>query len=153
MQARRRVKDDLVDGGEALRLDDLEHLEMTAVQLDEARNLLDRGTVSHARLVFILLDNAAEVIMRRNAEVALAGNMFLGRIRDRWDEILADNPGDAEARRQCDAVHAEIVPERARRELSRSFDESVDFVRGRGGIRETEARVLRKLHWYRNELY
>lgn len=72
---------------------------------------------------------------------------------NRWDEILADNPGDAEARRQCDAVHAEIVPERARRELSRSFDESVDFVRGRGGIRETEARVLRKLHWYRNELY
>ena len=74
-QARRRVKDDLVDGRETLRLDDLERLEMTAVQLDEARNLLDRGTVSHARLAFILLDNAAEVIMRRNAEVELDGNM------------------------------------------------------------------------------
>lgn len=147
------MKDDLVDGREVLRLDDLERLEMTAVQLDEARNLLGRGTVSHARLAFILLDNAAEVIMRRNAEVALAGNMFLERIRDRWDEILAGDPGDAEARRQRDAVHAEIVPERARRELSRSFDASVDFIQGRGGIRDTEARVLKKLHWYRNELY
>lgn len=152
-QTRRRVRDDLVDGREALRLDDLERLEMTAVQLDEARNLLDRGTVSHARLAFILLDNAAEVIMRRNAEVALAGNILLERIRDRWDEILTDAPGDAEARRQRDEVHAKIVPERARKELSRSFDASVDFARGRGGIRDTEARVLKKLHWYRNELY
>lgn len=152
-QAKRRVKDDLVDGRETLRLDDLERLEMTAVQLDEARNLLDRGTVSHARLAFILLDNAAEVIMRRNAEVELDGNMFLERIRDRWEEILADDPGNAEARRHLDEVQDEIVPERVRRELSRNFDASVDFIRGRGGIRETEARVLKKLHWYRNELY
>jgi hypothetical protein len=82
-QARRRVKDDLVDGRETLRLDDLGRLEMMAVQLDEARNLLDRGTVSHTRLAFILLDNAAEVILRRNAEVEVADNMFLERIRDR----------------------------------------------------------------------
>ena len=45
------------------------------------------------------------------------------------------------------------MPERVRRELSRNFDASVDFIRGRGGIRETEARVLKKMHWYRNELY
>ena len=147
------MKDDLVDGRETLRLDDLERLEMTAVQLDEARNLLDRGTVSHARLAFILLDNAAEVIMRRNAEVELAANMLLERIRDRWEEILADDPGDAEARRHHDEVHDKIVPERVRRELSRNFDASVDFIRDRGGIQETEARVLKKLHWYRNELY
>ena len=41
-----------------LRLDDLEGLGIMAVQLDEARAFLVQGTVSHARLAFILLDNA-----------------------------------------------------------------------------------------------
>lgn len=94
-------KDDLVEGREALRTDDLDRLEMTAVQLDEARGFLARGTVSHDRLAFILLDNAAEVIMRRNIEVELSGNMLMERIRDRWKEILADDPGNAEARLYC----------------------------------------------------
>ena len=60
------VRDDLVEGQQVLRLDDLERLEMMAVQLDEASAFLARKTVSHARLAFILLDNAAEVIMRRD---------------------------------------------------------------------------------------
>jgi hypothetical protein len=47
---------------------------------DEASTFLARKTVSHARLAFILLDNAAEVIMRRNVEVRLAGNMLMERI-------------------------------------------------------------------------
>ena len=66
------MRDDLVDGRLVLRLDDLERLEMMAVQLEEASAFLARGTVSHARLAFILLDNAAEVIMRRGIEVRLA---------------------------------------------------------------------------------
>lgn len=41
-----------------LRLDDLEGLEIMAVQLDEARAFLVQGTVSNARLALILLDNA-----------------------------------------------------------------------------------------------
>jgi S-adenosylmethionine:diacylglycerol 3-amino-3-carboxypropyl transferase len=84
------VKDDLVEGRDVLRLDHLERQEMMAVQLDEARAFLARGTVAHARLAFLLLDNSAEVIMRRNIEAALSGNKFLVRIRDRWREILAE---------------------------------------------------------------
>ena len=41
----------------------------------------------------------------------------------------------------------------ARRKLARSFDAKVNFIRDRGDLQETEARVLRKLHRYRNELY
>ena len=44
------MKDDLVDGRLVLRMDDLERLEMMAVQLEEASAFLARGTVSHARL-------------------------------------------------------------------------------------------------------
>ena len=92
------VRDDLVEGQEVLRLDDLERLEMMAVQLDEAGAFLARGTVSHARLAFILLDNAAEVIMRRNVEVLLAGNTLMERVLRQWKEILERDPADVEAR-------------------------------------------------------
>lgn len=147
------MKDDLVEGRDILRLDDLERQEMMAVQLDEARAFLARGTVTHARLAFLLLDNAAEVIMRRNIEAALTGNGFLERIRDGWREILAEVPDNSEARRQHDEVESEIVSKRTRKTLADKFDPKVDFIRDRGGIQATEARVLKKLHRYRNELY
>jgi hypothetical protein len=147
------VRDDLVEGQEVLRLDDLERLEIMAVQLDEAKAFLARGTVSHARLAFILLDNAAEVIMRRNVEVRLTHNATMERVLRKWKEILQQHPGDAEAHRHHDEVAREVVPRAARRELTRSFDAKVDFIRDRGDLQETESRVLKKLHRYRNELY
>lgn len=147
------MRDDLVDGRLVLRLDDLARLEMMAVQLEEASAFLARGTVSHARLAFILLDNAAEVIMRRGIEVRLAGNMFMERVLNQWKEILERDPTNAEAQRQHDEVESEVVPRATRRELARSFDAKVDFLRERGDIQETDSRTLKKLHRYRNELY
>jgi hypothetical protein len=147
------VRDDLVEGQQVLRLYYLERLEMMAVQLDEASAFLVRKTVSHARLAFILLDNAAEVIMRRNIEVRLAGNMFMEGVLGQWKEILEQDPANAEARRHHDEVSSEVVPRTARRKLAQSFDAKVDFIRDQGDIRETESRVLKKLHRYRNELY
>jgi hypothetical protein len=147
------MRDDLIEGQEVLRLDDLERLEMMAVQLDEASAFLARGTVSHARLAFILLDNAAEVIMRRNIEVRLTYNLLMERMLRRWEEILERDPADAESRRYHDEVARKVVPRAARKDLARSFDARVDFIRARGDLQETESRVLKKLHRYRNELY
>jgi soluble cytochrome b562 len=147
------VRDDLIEGQEVLRLDDLERLEMMAVQLDEASAFLAEGSVSHARLAFILLDNAAEVIMRRNVEVHLTHNKAMERVLRQWKEILERDPADAEARRHHDEVAREVVPRSARKTLAWSFDPKVDFIRDRGDIQETESRVLKKLHRYRNELY
>jgi hypothetical protein len=148
-----RVRDDLVEGREALRLDDLERLETMAVQLDEAKAFLARGTASHARLAFILLDNAAEVIMRRNVEVQLTYNPFMEAVLMKWKEILKQHPDDAEARRNHDEVATKFVTRGARKDLARSFDAKVDFIKDHGDIQETESRVLKKLHSYRNELY
>jgi hypothetical protein len=147
------VKDDLVEGLKMMPTDELERQEMMAVQLDEARGFLIRDTVAHARLAFILLDNAAEVMMRRNVEAALSGNKFLEQIRDRWQEILAEHPDDTDARRQHDEVNSQVVSKRTRKGLAEKFDAKVDFIRDGGEIEETEARVLKKLHKYRNELY
>jgi hypothetical protein len=43
---------------------------------------------------------------------------------------------------------SEIVSKRTRKSLTDKFDAKVDFIRSRGGIQESEARVLKKLHWY-----
>jgi hypothetical protein len=147
------VRDDLIEDSKVLRLDDRERLEIMAVQLDEAKVFLTRGTVSHARLAFILLDNAAEVIMRRNIEVRLTHNPGMERMLRQWKEILQQYPGDAEARRYHYEVAREVVPRATRRELARLFDAKVDFIRDGGDLQETESRVLKKLHRYRNELY
>lgn|GEM_PF-3555042 len=147
------MRDDLVEGQQVLRLDDLERLEIMAVQLDEASAFLARKTVSHARLAFILLDNAAEVIMRRSVEVRLAGNTLMERVLSQWKEILEQDPANAESRRQYGEVASEVVPKAARWKLSQKFDAKVDFIRDRSDIQETESRVLKKLHRYRNELY
>jgi hypothetical protein len=147
------VRDDLVEGRETLRLDDLERLEIMAVQLDEAKAFLARGTASHARLAFILLDNAAEVIMRRNVEVRLVYNPFMEGVLMKWKEILRQHPDDARARRNHDEVATKVVTRAARRDLARSFDAKVDFIKDHGDVQETESRVLKKLHRYRNELY
>jgi hypothetical protein len=147
------VTDDLIDGRQVLRTDDLERREMMAIQLDEARSYLVRGTVVHARLAFILLDNAAEVIMRRNVEVALSGNMFWENILERWQEILDEDPGNAEAIRQHDEVKSQVVSKRTRKALAAGFDAKVGFLCEQRALQETEARVLKKLHKYRNELY
>jgi hypothetical protein len=147
------VRDDLVDGQLVLRLDDLERLEMMAVQLDEASTFLSRKTISHARLAFILLDNAAEVIMRRGIEVHLGGNTLMERVLNQWKEILEEDPSNAHARQQHDEVASEVVPRATRKELARSFDAKVGFLRQRGDIPETDSRILSKLHRYRNELY
>ncbi|GAA2522951.1 hypothetical protein GCM10010201_21440 [Pilimelia columellifera subsp. columellifera] len=40
-------------------------VELMAVQLQEAKDLLERETAVHARLAFVLLDNAAEIMMFR----------------------------------------------------------------------------------------
>lgn len=52
--------------------------------------MLARDMVAHARLAFILLDNAAEVMMRRDVEAALPGNKFLA---DATDESVQQDVG------------------------------------------------------------
>ena len=96
------------------------------VQLEEAKALIERNTAAHARLAFILLDNAAEVLMFRNVEVLLSSNPILEGIVRQWDEILEESD-DPEARRQRDEVAADVVS-RARRKKIRVL------VRRQGGV-------------------
>jgi hypothetical protein len=52
----------------------------------------------------------------------------------KWKENLQQHLGEAEARRHRDEVAQEVVPRAAHRELARSFDAKVDFIRDRGDL-------------------
>src|SRR6266496_4702074 len=143
--------DKLIKGRRSLRVECLEGLEMMTVQLEEAKGFIERDTVVHARLAFILLDNAAEVLMRRNVETILSGNRMLEGILSQWKEILTQTD-DPEARRHHDEVEQKVISKRKRIQLANLFPVKVNFIREHGGITTTEARVLNKLHQYRNEL-
>ena len=66
-------------GWRSVRVDNVPRLVLMTVQLEEAKALIERNTAAHARLAFILLDNAAEVLMFRNVEVLLSSNPDAGR--------------------------------------------------------------------------
>jgi hypothetical protein len=135
-----------------LRTDDLERLQAMTVQLEQAKSLIQQNTATHGRLAFMLLDNAAEILMFRNVEVLLAPNYFNEQLLRQFDELL-DQRDDPELRRQREQTASEYVSKTKRKALSRYFDVKADFLQERGCIELSEARALKKLHYYRNETY
>jgi hypothetical protein len=131
---------------------DVGHLEMMVVQLEEVRSLLERDTANHARLALILLDNAAENLMFHAIETALMFNPQSERILRQWDEIVAQTNSPS-AIRERDRVYATYIPKGKRRQLEYKFDAKIDFLQERDQIESTTARVLKKLHRHRNQLY
>ena len=81
------------------------------MQLEEAKALIAHETLPHARLAFILLDNAAEILMFRNIEVLLAPNPTYERILKRWDEILKERD-DPQACIERDRIARQVVPKK-----------------------------------------
>lgn len=80
---------------QSLRIDsDMERLHRTVVQLEEAKRFILSGDVPHLALALILLDNAAEVMMRRVVEDELDDADMYARMLERLPAV----PLDAKAR-------------------------------------------------------
>lgn len=139
-------------GWRVMRTDDIERLESITVQLEEAKRLIEQDTATHARLAFLLIDNAAEVLMFRNIECLLSSTHQDEQLLRYYDELLelTDKPEIQQGR---DEIASRIVPKRKRAELKRNFNAKADFLCEQDCLEETQARVLKRLHGYRNELY
>jgi hypothetical protein len=61
------------------------------IQLEEAKALIERNSAAHGRLAFILLDNAAEVLMLRNVEALLSSRAAV--LRDLITDLPAAGGG------------------------------------------------------------
>jgi hypothetical protein len=125
---------------------------MTTVQLEEAKSLIERGTTPYTRLAFVLLDNAAEIVMFRNIELSLMLNPVNEQILHSWEEI-AERTDDPYVHAEYDEMKTKVVSHGKRKKLDLYFDEKVNFLQAQERIEPREGRVLKKLHSYRNELY
>jgi hypothetical protein len=131
---------------------DTPRIELMAVQLQQAKDLIEEGSAAHARLAFILLDNAVEVMMFRNIEALLFHNRMLEGILQSWEDI-AQRTGDAKAQAHRDEIKALVVSKTKRTKLERSFDAKAEYLVSEGRLDLVASRVIKKLHGYRNELY
>ena len=104
----------------------------------------------HLRLGLIMLDSAAELLLHRECDSRLkwAGEYRrLVRDTERWRERMGRETGTlAELREKA-------VPAAQYRRIDRDFGAKCDYLLGFGVLAEPHARVLKKLHKYRNEAY
>ncbi|MEV6306936.1 hypothetical protein AB0M02_46590 [Actinoplanes sp. NPDC051861] len=129
-----------------------DRFEVLTVQLTEAKRLMLSESPSHLRIAYILLDNAAEVIMHRSIYPELIENDFYETLLRRWNEIVEVNPS-AEAFEKRQEALQRVIPAKKLRELDRDFMAKANFLVARNKMDRGHADALKRLHEYRNEMY
>lgn len=136
----------------------MDRLERLAVHLREAVRLAHSAEASELRISLMLFDGAVELMMHRAIEGELMFNSFNRRTLERAREFAKESP---EAREYFAEYFAEsiaslsssVISKTRERKLDREFGQKLDFLAERGDIPVEQARVIRKLHDYRNETY
>lgn len=93
-------------------------LELTVVQLEEAKRFIQADRVPYLRLALILLDNAAEVLIHRKIQDEIQhSEMYAG-----MAATLRSFPRDDEEKRNLlSRFEREIIPRKGQRALRRYF--------------------------------
>jgi hypothetical protein len=129
----------------------MRRLELTVVQLEEAKRFIQSDRIPHLRLALLLLDNTAEVLMHRVIQDELMRSESYARMAA---SLRSDPYEDDEKGRLLSQLEPKIVPDKRKRSLERYFDEKADFLsQERQHISVPVARVLKHIHQYRNEAY
>jgi hypothetical protein len=129
----------------------MERTELLAIQFDEARRLLQIGSIPHLRLSIIITDNVAELLMHRAIQSEIERSRFYRQVH----EIYRQLPSDIGGHRTTEDTSEEsyLISETRIRKIERSFEEKVDFLVERKRIAPQLGPLLKKLHRYRNEVY
>lgn len=128
----------------------MERIERVVVQLLEARRLTDERTQPHGRLALLLLDNLAEILLYREADHQLA---MLAIFRPTLERLNQASSVDAEAARLSARLSERTVSRRREQKIRQYFGAKLDFLVQKEALDAAHARMLRKLHKYRNEAY
>ncbi|WP_094729039.1 hypothetical protein [Rhodococcus sp. RS1C4] len=144
----------------------MESVERLVVQISESNRLLCQGGVARWRISLMLLDNTAELLLRRECNSKLALN-YLGRqlyeeVREamhRGETHQATSPRAAPGQtpRKLADIEAELkrqtVTEKEQSEIVGKFVPKVLYLQRNKLFSESHAAVLTRLHRYRNEIY
>ncbi|UXA08307.1 hypothetical protein KXD96_09555 [Mycobacterium sp. SMC-2] len=131
----------------------MDRLERTVVQLVEARRLTDFGDVAHARLALLLLDNAAETLLDRRADLALdEAKMYSNALRS-LGPVGEDDPEELKAFRA--ELASKTVSEKTRHKIERNFSDLVKYVFSQPdcGMEPELAACINALHRFRNDAH
>jgi hypothetical protein len=128
----------------------MQRLERLVVHAEEAVRLGLMPDESHLRLGLLLLDSAAELMMHRQCEWLLAqAEMYEGWLRGATAFKAATGRG---AERVAE-LQKEALSAGQRKNIERDFNAKCDYLRQHDLLPDAQARVLKKLHKYRNETY
>jgi hypothetical protein len=127
----------------------VERLERLVVHVEEAVRLGTMNDVPHLRLGLMLLDSAAELLLHHECHSRLQLAEEYRHMVRVAEEVLAIGKEPewlAELREK-------VVPAAQCRRINRDFGAKCDYLLDLGVLAEPHARVLKKLHKYRNEAY
>lgn len=128
----------------------MERIKFIIEQIEECKNFILNGHTTQLRMAFVLLDNAAEILMHRKVVSDLSYNEMRRRMVDSAKRSLLPEKFK-EWEQQSDMTIISIGKER---QIKRYFDEKVKFLSvDHSDIPKSLAAVLNFLHKYRNELY
>jgi hypothetical protein len=129
----------------------VESLERLVVHVEEAVRLATMADESHLRLGLMLLDSAAELMMYRECERRLQMDAISPHTLHEIEQYCQATGDGAEALPRLRQMAAAQASQRKR--VSRDFSAKCDYLLELGLLPGPHARVLKKLHRYRNETY
>jgi hypothetical protein len=128
----------------------VDSLERLVVHVEEAVRLGSMNDDPHLRLGLMMLDSAAELLLHRECDSRLR---WAGKYRElvgmaeEWRVTMGKELTSAAGLRE------KAVPAAQCKRIDRDFGAKCDYLVGIGVLAEPHARVLKKLHKYRNEAY
>lgn len=132
----------------------MERIERLVAHIDEGLILAHSDQIARRRLALLLFDSAVELMMYRESQYLLAQEGMTDRLVRRHDQAVKHGyePSD-ETERFIEEARGRLTNARKRREIDRYFDAKASFLAEAGLLQDAHARVLKRLHRYRNEAY
>jgi hypothetical protein len=128
----------------------MQRTERLVVHIEEAVRLGLMPDESHVRLGLMLLDSAAELMMYRECDwLLLHAAMYDGMLQT----ARAHQQATGERPDWIAELEEKVLTAAQRKKIEWDFNAKVDFLRQRELLPDAQARVLKKLHKYRNEVY
>lgn len=142
----------------------MHQLEQLAVQVSESNRLLDQGGVSRWRISLLLLDNVAELLMKRMCDKLLRdnegtaqdlkivrGQIAKGQVHEELPPWLDDGtPPQLLSDLETELKNQLAAPGEIEK-IDGDFNRKVSYLIRNGYMSQPHATVLKRLHQYRNE--
>lgn len=129
---------------------DMDRLERLVVHVEEGVHFGTMPDEAHLRLGLVLLDSAAELMMHRESEYLLNDAEWYSRTLKMAKAMYEATGKGAD---MIAEYQGKVVSSGQRKKIERDFNAKCDYLHQHDLLAAPQARILKKLHKYRNEIY